>query len=444
MKDPKGYYRILEIEVTASAADIKAAFRRRAMELHPDRNASPGATAAFQRLNEAYALLSDPSSRAQYDTAEIETPSRESPAQRERPEPIACSVCGKVTAQPRYVIFMEVKSWVFMTTRTPLQGIFCSSCAEKKALRATTVTWMLGWWGIPWGPIYSVAAILRNLIGGEVPAIVNARLSLHQAWAFAVAGQHDLAAGIARDALDLASKFKPDHKTARIRRALGYEHQEEGTKLWEEITSLLEALKAPVAGTRLKDSWPFFCRSFFVQAAACLVVAGLLAGLIASEDGSSPSATQPYVAHAPASPLRAPAYVRPDAAPNGEPWPTAAAYVANYPTLNANGLSTVTVDNSQNNSDVFVKLVALNGTPAYPVRTFYIPAFGKFTVNKVTQGNYDVRYRDLSNGGLSRSEPFTVEETAMADGTEYTEMTMTLYKVKNGNMQTYPISETEF
>ena len=71
--DPKGYYAILEITPTASAAEIKAAYRRRAMELHPDRNESPEATNDFQLLTEAYNVLSDPSIRAQYDTISVET-----------------------------------------------------------------------------------------------------------------------------------------------------------------------------------------------------------------------------------------------------------------------------------------------------------------------------------------------------------------------------------
>ena len=131
-------------------------------------------------------------------------------------------------------------------------------------------------------------------------------------------------------------------------------------------------------------------------------------------------------------------------APNGETWPLTAGYVKGYKKLNTKGLSSVTVDNSQNNSNVFVKLVSLSGVKSYPARQFFIPANGKFTVNKVTSGNYDVRYRDLSNGGLSRSESFDLNETKTGDGVQFSNITMTLYKVQNGNMQTYGLSETEF
>jgi hypothetical protein len=143
-------------------------------------------------------------------------------------------------------------------------------------------------------------------------------------------------------------------------------------------------------------------------------------------------------------PPPAPAYSKPSTAPNGTPWPAAAGYVTGFKRLHTNGLSNVTVDNGRNDSDVFVKLVSLDGPEAYPVRQFFIPAYGKFTVNKVRAGSYDVRYRDLDTGALSRSERFTLEEVQDLDGSRYSSVTMTLYKVQNGNMQTYGLAESEF
>jgi len=136
--------------------------------------------------------------------------------------------------------------------------------------------------------------------------------------------------------------------------------------------------------------------------------------------------------------------VRPPTAPNGEAWPLSSGYIRGYKHLNANGLSTVTIDNGQNDSDVFVKLVSLDGPNAFPVRTFYISAHGTFTVTQVTAGSYDIRYRDLGTGGLSRSESFNLEETPTYNGTQFSNMTMTLYKVRNGNMQTFGLAENEF
>lgn len=170
--------------------------------------------------------------------------------------------------------------------------------------------------------------------------------------------------------------------------------------------------------------------------------AGLMIWIWATDKPSTPPpGPKPY--QATPAPVQ-PEYVRAATAPNGEPWPVSAGYLNNYPRIHANGLSTVTVDNSQNDSDVFVKLVSLDGPNAFPVRVFFIPAFGQFTLKKVTPGSYDIRYQDLSSGGLSRSEAFSLEETATYDGTQFSNITMTLYKVQNGNMQTYGLSEAEF
>ncbi|GAB2940321.1 J domain-containing protein [Aquaspirillum soli] len=138
------------------------------------------------------------------------------------------------------------------------------------------------------------------------------------------------------------------------------------------------------------------------------------------------------------------AFVRPATAPNGSPWPTTANYIVGYPRLNNDGYSRLTVDNSNNESDVFVKLVSLDGVHARPVRHFYIPAFSRFTAKNVTAGRYDIRYRDLSSGELSRSELFSLQETRTFDGIQYSDFTMTLYKVYNGNMTTYSLSESDF
>jgi molecular chaperone DnaJ len=62
------YYESLTIERTATEVDIKSAFRKHAMQCHPDRN--PGdkdAEHRFKEINEAYEILKDPDKRAAYD-----------------------------------------------------------------------------------------------------------------------------------------------------------------------------------------------------------------------------------------------------------------------------------------------------------------------------------------------------------------------------------------
>jgi len=63
----KTYYQILEVDKKASQEAIKSAYRRLAMLYHPDKNKLPEAEEMFKKIAEAYAVLSDPSQRKQYD-----------------------------------------------------------------------------------------------------------------------------------------------------------------------------------------------------------------------------------------------------------------------------------------------------------------------------------------------------------------------------------------
>lgn len=62
------YYAMLEVPSTATSAEIRRAYHRLARQYHPDLNQQlPNSDQRIKRLNEAYATLSDPASRAAYD-----------------------------------------------------------------------------------------------------------------------------------------------------------------------------------------------------------------------------------------------------------------------------------------------------------------------------------------------------------------------------------------
>jgi molecular chaperone DnaJ len=67
MAEKRDYYEVLGVQKGASKDDIKDAYRKLAMQFHPDRNKDAGAEERFKEISEAYAVLSDDQKRQTYD-----------------------------------------------------------------------------------------------------------------------------------------------------------------------------------------------------------------------------------------------------------------------------------------------------------------------------------------------------------------------------------------
>lgn len=63
----KDFYEILGVSKTATDAEIKTAYRKQALQWHPDRNKTPEAADKFKQINKAYEVLADPNKRKMYD-----------------------------------------------------------------------------------------------------------------------------------------------------------------------------------------------------------------------------------------------------------------------------------------------------------------------------------------------------------------------------------------
>ena len=69
----------------------------------------------------------------------------------------------------KFVHYMYTVSILIMTFKRPTDIYFVKGgeSAAVKGLGFTLLTLLLGWWGIPWGPIYSIQSLYYNLGGGK-------------------------------------------------------------------------------------------------------------------------------------------------------------------------------------------------------------------------------------------------------------------------------------
>ena len=101
-------------------------------------------------------------------------------------------------------------------------------------------------------------------------------------------------------------------------------------------------------------------------------IIGAVAVLVVGYVSHVPTETAPIASTGPTVSRTSPSLppkpepVRPPTADNGVPFPATSSYIKGYPVRATGGYSTVTVDNSQNDSNVFVKLFTLDTSPPKP------------------------------------------------------------------------------
>jgi curved DNA-binding protein CbpA len=206
------YYELLGVKPSATQAEIRAAFRTLILKYHPDRNPDPSAADHTRLLNEAHTVLADARKRQLYDEwlRASATPSSERPAaesgQESATPPVpdfCCARCGVKDSSLRLVAMYYVTSFLVITYRRSASGIWCQRCRAREAAKWTFLSGLLGWWGFPWGPIYTVHALYINAIGGLQPASNNAALLRAVAYQLYTRGERDEAASALRQSLRL-------------------------------------------------------------------------------------------------------------------------------------------------------------------------------------------------------------------------------------------------
>ncbi len=132
----------------------------------------------------------------------------------------------------------------------------------------------------------------------------------------------------------------------------------------------------------------------------------------------------------------------PRTAPNGLPWPAGGGYLNGYEVGAEGGKSGITVNNGRVGTPAHVQLFRIATSKAE--RHLLVPAHGRFTLEGIQPGTYEIRFRFLGDQTGYASERIVLQETDSLYGTQYDDVTMTLYKVQGGNMRTRPLLKGEF
>ncbi len=118
------YYQTLQVTQDASPAEIAAAYRRLARQVHPDLNPAPDAHRQMQIINEAYNTLRHPDRRRRYDAA-LAPPVSPAAAQPQQPPPNA-----RTTSQPPPPSRAHAAAWLSYQKRIGAEIVFTIGHAD--------------------------------------------------------------------------------------------------------------------------------------------------------------------------------------------------------------------------------------------------------------------------------------------------------------------------
>jgi curved DNA-binding protein CbpA len=146
-KPLKNYYFILGINIYARDEEIKQAYRRLALQFHPDKNSSPEAESIFKEVNEAYEVLGDPLRKVIYDQmllgAPIENsaPSKPHRDPRYRPQPAGTRARKPSKKEELIALMANHLKYALMSSRIALlfAAILIADYSLEKEKKAVTI-----------------------------------------------------------------------------------------------------------------------------------------------------------------------------------------------------------------------------------------------------------------------------------------------------------------
>lgn len=433
--DLKGYYARLGVSALARSDEIKTAYRQLAKQLHPDINQNENAKAHFQAIGEAYAVLSDPELRSAYDALQYADPAPQS--REEKIDPICCTRCGKVTAQPRATAFFRVVSLLFFSTRTPIQGIFCSACARIVSLQASLVSALFGWWGFPWGPIWTIGAICVNARGGKHSKDVEENLLWYNAVAFLSQGKLAISYALAQ----------------QVRKARDTEIGLRAAKLMDH----LRASGVPASSPELKNPWRDPMLVFAHLALLCLMP-GIIGSIFAYEGYFNAPNRANRSASQTTKKLDFSQYATP-ASPTSQVVIETCAHQPDNGEILVRNISwvekghSIEVRNGSNGNAIVKIRDAYSGSVKL---SFFVTKDGTASISNLPDGNYRIQYafgNDLGSDCTSFTQTThaaqipTIESLATERTTTQMvtrRLTYTLYSAPQGNMHPETINATSF
>lgn len=455
--DSRGYYAALGLSPGASITVIRAVYRQLAKECHPDTANCLDGGERFRRITEAYDALSNPTFKSSYDR-EPHQPEQGASAHSEQSfqvDPVLCQVCGKVTAQPRRIAFWRVTGFILASHRNPVQHVYCSECASKEQWKSTLWTSLLGWWGIPWGPAWSIKHGVQNAAGGSREAEVDEALMWQNAVAFSMRGEGAIAVGLS-NILRKSDNAEIGQQAAQIIRFFS----EKGIN----------------PATKLKDVWKHsFLRTATLIAAAFMVPAAAVALVFADfpnlqASGASDLSTPPAIDDA-FDETFGPTAEQPASTEAATPIVQDAPLVARCDSPPSNG--EVLVDHRPDDS-VGHQLEIDNGTAGDAIikirevgadnslASFFVARGQTATLKNIPDGDYTIQYaigekmaencRSFVDDGTASASEFPGPEkleTRYAEelgGTRITRgrLSYTLYSVPGGNVRPSSINMEEF
>lgn len=429
------FYARLELARDASPADIKSAYRKLAKEAHPDTGSLNDGGSRFRELKEAYEVLSDPERRAEYD-ADFESAQAGGQKRDRAVEPVRCSKCSEITAQPRYILLWRVWSALIVNARSPIQGIYCSICARRAALGANIFSGLLGWWSV-WGLATTPVAVVGNAFGGKKFPDIEEKLLFKNLLAFMQRGELKIAAGLAGRLITANNSEIRDHVA--------------------DIIAALRSSGVPIE--KLKNPWNARAGHVSASAVCLLLVPVALASWIHVETSRSPapapsasdgspgadSSTEDTASAEVAGPASAPCL---DPPKNGQ------RIGGSLKRLKGNHI--LEIDNGTN-GDAIVKL---RDAETRAVRySFFVARGEKAKVSKIPDGAYVIQYAlgerlntDCRSFLHMRANEIprvvnlqtTREETDGRVRIGYSELSYTLYAVPGGNIRPEEIDPSAF